>query len=149
MKKFYIAGIVPENEENGGGYSVYFPDVPNVAAGGETIEEAIVNAKSGLYLALHGLAEKNAGIPLASPLEVVRSKVKEEREAAELSYPDNVVYQYIEAPDFDNAPVRVNVSIPRGLLEEMDAQATMRGLTRSSLISTAAREYMASKYSAV
>ena len=59
MATFYIAGFVPEEE---GGYSVYFPDVPNVAAGGETIEEAITNAASGLYLALKDLAERNADI---------------------------------------------------------------------------------------
>lgn len=30
MKTYYIAAIVPE--EDGSGYSVYFPDVPNVCA---------------------------------------------------------------------------------------------------------------------
>ena len=54
MKKFYIAGIVPESMEEGGGYSVYIPDMPQVAAGGENVAEAIANATSALYLALRG-----------------------------------------------------------------------------------------------
>ena len=53
MEMFYIAGIVPE--EDGSGYSVYFPDVPQVAAGGETVQEAMdgaVSCKAGTVAVL-------------------------------------------------------------------------------------------------
>lgn len=141
MKPFYIAGIVPESGESGGGYSVYFPDVPNVAAGGETIEEAIVNASDGLYVALRALAEQNAGIPPASPLEEVTVKVKEEREADGLPYPENTIYQYIAAPSLDMVPVRINITIPKASLEEIDAKAKLHGFTRSGFLTHAALEY--------
>jgi predicted RNase H-like HicB family nuclease len=142
MKKFYIAGIVPESDADGGGYSVYFPDVPNVAAGGDSVAEAIANAASGLCLALRGMAERNMALPEPSSLEEARAKVRAEREGDGLPCPDDTLYQYIEAPCLDTAAVRVNISLPRGLLEEMDAQAELRGQTRSGLIAAAAREYL-------
>ena len=44
MKKYYIAAFVPE--EDGSGYSVYFPDVPRCFTGGETLEEAVARELS-------------------------------------------------------------------------------------------------------
>jgi len=141
MQKFYIAGIVPEDMESGGGYSVYFPDVPTVAAGGETIEEAISNAADGLYVALRGITEQNGEIPAPSSLDEVKASVKAEREQDELSYPENTLYQYVMAPSLDMVPVRVNVTIPRASLEEIDAKAKKYGYTRSGFLAHAALEY--------
>jgi predicted RNase H-like HicB family nuclease len=141
MQKFYIAGIVPESAETGGGYSVYFPDLPNVAAGGETIEEAIGNAADGLYLALRGIVEMNGEIPAPSALETVRERVKAEREQDALPCPKDTLYQYIAAPTLDMVPVRVNVTIPKSSLEEIDAKARKYGYTRSGFLARAALEY--------
>ena len=131
MATFYIAGFVPEEE---GGYSVYFPDVPNVAAGGETIEEAITNAASGLYLALKDLAERNADIPAPSSLPEVRERVRAERALDGLPCPEETLYQYVEAPELDTTPVRINISIPRNALAALDRKAGNAGTTRSGYI---------------
>jgi len=142
MKKFYIAGIVPESAEEGGGYSVYIPDAPQVAAGGETIAEAIGNATSALYLALRGLAELRAAIPEPSAMEDVRPRVRAEREGDGLPYPEETVYQYIPAPNLDMAPVRLNVSLAKALVEEVDDVTGRVGMTRSGFIAAATREYL-------
>ena len=139
MEMFYIAGIVPE--EDGSGYSVYFPDVPQVAAGGETVQEAIVNAADGLYVALRDIAERNAPIPQASGMAEVVAKVKAERQTDGLSYPADTFYQYIAAPSLDMAPVRISVTIPRSLLQEIDAKAKLAGYTRSGFLTHAALSY--------
>lgn len=139
MSIFYIAGIVPE--QAGGGYSVYFPDVPNVAAGGETVEEAIINATDGLCVALRNIAEQNAEIPAPSALEDVKEKVRQERETDGLPYPEDTLYQYIAAPALDMVPVRVNVTIPRAVLQEIDIKAKLNGFTRSGFLAHAALAY--------
>lgn len=139
MSCFYIAGIVPE--QDGRGYSVYFPDVPNVAAGGETVEEAITNATDGLYVALRDIAEQNAKIPSPSSLAEVTAKVRQEREADGLPYPKDTLYQYIAAPSLDMVPVRVNVTIPRSILHEIDIKAKRNGFTRSGFLTHAALSY--------
>ena len=142
MKKYYIAGIVPERLEDGGGYSVYIPDAPNVAAGGESVEEAIGNATSGLYLALRALAEQNIAIPEPSDWAAVRAGVEAERTMDGLSCPAEIVYQYIPAPSLETVPVRLNISLGKALLEEMDEATGRMGMTRSGFIAAAARAYM-------
>jgi len=142
MKKFYIAGLVPETMEAGGGYSVYLPDMPNIAAGGETVEEAIVNATSGLYLALRALTEQNSPVPEPSSLEEARGKVRAEREADGLSWPEDTVFQYIVPPILDMVPVRLNVSLAKSLVDEVDTVRDRMGMTRSGFITAAARAYI-------
>lgn len=96
MGNSYIAGIV--KEADGSGYSVYFPDIPNICAGGSTVQEAIANASDGLYVALRGLAEDRQRIPDPSDMESARAKVMAERELDNLPCPEDTLYQYIPAP---------------------------------------------------
>ena len=126
MKKYYIAAFVPE--EDGSGYSVYFPDVPRCFTGGETLEEAMF------------MAERKE-IPAPSGLEAVRKKVEEERALDGLSTPADTVYQLVAAPELDMVPVKVTISVPRSALDEIDKKAKEYGFTRSGLIVRAAQEY--------
>lgn len=141
MDSYYIAGIIRESD--GSGYSVYFPDVPNVCAGGTSIQEAISNATEGLYVAMREIAEQNQAIPQPSSLEDVRASVKSMREADGLPYPDDALFQYIPAPAPDMVPVRVNVTIPRAVLGEIDTKAKLAGMTRSGYLAAAALAYNA------
>ena len=141
MQYYYIAGLVPEGKEYGGGYSVYFPDLPAVAAGGDTIEDAISNAGDGLYVALRGIVEDKGKIPMPSSLDEVKAKVKAERELDGLPYSDETLYQYFMAPSLDMVPVRVNVTIPKLYLDEIDAKARKHGYTRSGFLTRAALEF--------
>ena len=47
MKRYYPCAIVPEDE---GGYSVYFPDVPNCFTCGDTLEDALEMAEDVLAM---------------------------------------------------------------------------------------------------
>lgn len=98
MSCSYPAGII--REDDGSGYSVYFPDLPNVAAGGESVEEALNNASSGLAVALRDLAERNVPVPVPSSMEEARAKVRAEREADELPFPDDALFQNVDAQAF-------------------------------------------------
>lgn len=139
MKNFYIAGIV--KEDSGSGYSVYFPDVPNVCACGRTIQEAIVNASDGLFVALRALVEKNQPLPAPSDMETVKEKVREIRIIDELPYPEDTLYQYFSAPAAEMAPVRVNITVPKSILEEIDNNAKLAGMSRSGFLVAAAQAY--------
>ena len=127
MKKYYIAAFVPE--EDGSGYSVYFPDVPRCFTGGETLEEAMFMAEDVLRLVLQDMAAERKEIPAPSGLEAVRKKVEEERALDGLSTPVDMV------------PVKVTISVPRSALDEIDKKAKEYGFTRSGLIVRAAQEY--------
>ena len=132
MDTYYIAGFIPE--EDGSGWSVYFPDVPNVAAGGETISEALTNARAGLSVALREMAERNLDIPAPSSMRDAVASVRLEREEDGLPFPDESVFQYVLAPEVDTTPVRVNISIPRNALNALDRKAEAAGTTRSGYI---------------
>lgn len=139
MPTYYLAGIV--KEDDGSGYSVYFPDVPTVCAGGASVEEAIENATDGLYLAMRGFAEDRLEAPIPSDMNTVIQKVKEERALDNLPYPKDVVYQYIPAPDVNMVPVRVNITVPKSVLVEIDRKAKLAGMSRSGFLVSAAQAY--------
>lgn len=139
MSVYYIAGIV--KEDDGSGYSVYFPDVPNVCASGSTVPDAVENATEGLYLALRGMAEDRQEIPVPSDMETVKMKVKEERALDKLPYPEDTIYQYIKAPAIDMVSVRVNITVPKSILDEIDNNAKLAGMSRSGFLVAAAQAY--------
>lgn len=139
MRKYYIAGII--HEEDGSGYSVYFPDVPNVCAGGSSVEEAIDNAMDGLYVCLRGMAEDREEIPVPSDMETAKAKARAARIMDDLPCPDDVIYQYIPTPELDMTPVRVNITVPKGVLAEIDSHARLCGMTRSGFLVAAAQAY--------
>lgn len=66
-------------EDDGGGYSAYIPEFPTVCAGGESVDEAVYNAKSGAMLAMDWLVE--ARRPLLNPVtqEEGEAQVRAER----------------------------------------------------------------------
>lgn len=139
MKKYYIAAFV--QEEDGSGYSVYFPDVPGCFTCGESLEEAMFLAEDVLRLVLQDMAAERKEIPSASGLEDVRRMVTEERALDGLSTPENTVYQLVAAPELDMVPVKVTISMPRAVLNEVDEKAKLLGFTRSGFLAHAAKAY--------
>ena len=49
-----------------GGFGVFFPDLPGCISGGDTVQQAAVNAAEALSLHIAGLAEDRDPIPPAS-----------------------------------------------------------------------------------
>ena len=86
MGNYYVAGIV--KEQDGSGYSVYFPDFMEVCAGGETIPEAIANATEGLFMAMRNRIEDNRDIPDPCDMNTAKEKIKAERKEDGLETPD-------------------------------------------------------------
>ena len=95
MKRYYPCAIVPEDE---GGYSVYFPDVPNCFTCGDTLEDALEMAEDVLAMMLQSMAEERKDIPEPSDIERVKRAVAAERAEGGLSMPDATVYQFVAAP---------------------------------------------------
>ena len=52
------------------------------------------------------------------------------------------LFQLFGAPDMDMTPVRINISLPKCVLEGLDRKASARGMTRSALIAKAAQVCM-------
>jgi predicted RNase H-like HicB family nuclease len=133
-----MAGFAPETD---GGWSVYFPDFPEIHTDGDTLEEATENAADALKTMLEAMARDNDAIPKPSGLEYARQQVMTIRALDDLPYSEDTVYQLVSAPSLDLTPVRVNVSISRAALAEIDEKARSYGFTRSGFLAHAALSY--------
>lgn len=136
---YYIGGIV--KEPDGSGYSVYFPDFPNVCSGGQSLEEAIEYGQEGLVLGLRFLVEDRKDIPKPSSLEDCKRVVKETRALDELEYPEDTYFHYFKAPGLDMVSVRINITLPKAVLGLIDENAKSLGMTRSGYIVAACQAY--------
>ena len=117
------------------GYSVFFPDLPGAISAGENYEDTIKNAEECLSLHLYGMVTDNEKLPKPSHMSKVLKGLSE-GELTTLIYPD--VFS-VQAKQEDKA-VRVNISLPKTLLEAIDFRAHQLGIDRSKLLQKAARE---------
>lgn len=135
----YFSIFLPVREE---GYAIFFPDFPEIASEGKTIDECMVMAQDALAITVEEYAKARHELPAPSTLEQVQAVAQKELgdETVDASRP--ALFQLFGAPDMDMTPVRINVTLPRCVLEGLDRKASARGLTRSAFIARAAQAYV-------
>ncbi|MEW6640062.1 MAG: type II toxin-antitoxin system HicB family antitoxin [Pseudomonadota bacterium] len=126
----YIALIHKDADSD---YGVSFPDLPGCVTAGSTLDEARDMAAEALALHLEGLEEDGEAIPEPSSLESI------------MNDPDNRdgVAILVAAPAPIARAVRINITLPADLLEEVDRYAEREGFTRSGFLAQAARKAIA------
>ena len=114
-------------------FGVSFPDFPGVVTAGTTLDDARAMAEEALALHIEGLVEDGEAIPGPSALEEV------------MSDPDNRsgVAILVSMKNAQPRAVRVNVTLPGDVLEQIDKYAEAHGYTRSGLLTQAAKKLMA------
>lgn len=70
----YLYIAVLEEDEEQGGYTVIFPDLPGCITEGDDLSEAISNAKEVLQLHLFNLDEDGEEFNSATPIEVLKKQ---------------------------------------------------------------------------
>jgi predicted RNase H-like HicB family nuclease len=132
MSTHYVAVIEKEPDS---AFGVWFPDVEGCFSAGDTLDEAVANAAAALRQ--HGEAIESAGrpVPAARSVEtVLRDKdVKAAVKAGALLF---AVPLLADA----GRTVRINISLDKALVDQIDEAASARGLTRSAFIAQASRE---------
>ena len=135
MSTHYVAVIEKEPDS---AFGVWFPDVGGCFSAGDTLEEAIANAAGALRQ--HTEALESAGRWLTAPRsvdDVLRDKdVRTSVKAGALLF---AVPLLADA----GRTVRINISLDKALVDQIDAAASTRGLTRSAFIAQATREKIA------
>jgi predicted RNase H-like HicB family nuclease len=119
------------------GFGVTFPDLEGCVSWGETQDDAVANARDALSLHLEGMAEEGLEIPTPSDLTAIAKVIT----ALHFAGKPPVLYVGIEVEGPDAAE-RVNVYLPRNLLERIDRFSKASGLNRSGFFGLAARNYM-------
>jgi predicted RNase H-like HicB family nuclease len=135
MTAQYVA-IVEKDPDSA--FGVWFPDVEGCFSAGDTLAEAAVNAVAALRQHVEALESAGRPVPPAKSFDDVRSDadVREAVGAGAL---------LIAVPLLSDAgrTVRINVSLDKGLVDQIDDAASARGLTRSAFLAQAAREKIA------
>jgi len=128
---FYIALIHKDDDT---AYGVSFPDFPGCITAGDTVEEAIANAKEALGFHAEGMLEDDLKLPKPSSFEKIR-KDKDGFWANDLSEAE-----IVRIPILIDivAPKRVNISLNASLLNAIDQAAKEQGMTRSAFLASAA-----------
>ncbi|MBQ0819509.1 MULTISPECIES: type II toxin-antitoxin system HicB family antitoxin [Microvirga] len=129
MRRHYIALI---HKEEGSDYGVSFPDLSGCVTAGTTLDEARSFAEEALALHLEGLAEDGEAIPEPSSLEAIMCD-PENREGVAI---------LVAAPQNSAKTVRVNITMPEDVLEQVDRYAESHGYNRSGLLTQAAKRMM-------
>lgn len=127
----YIALIHKEADSD---YGVSFPDLPGAISAGRTLDEAREMAAEALALHLEGLAADGEAAPEPSSLEKIMSDAQNKDAVAVL----------IAAPATEVKSVRINVTMPADVLDQIDRYAEQQGFTRSGFLAQAAKKAMAS-----
>ncbi|WP_445490260.1 type II toxin-antitoxin system HicB family antitoxin [Rhodopseudomonas sp. RCAM05734] len=126
----YIALIHKEADSD---YGVSFPDLPGVITAGTTLDDARAMATEALAFHLEGLAEDGEAAPEPSSLEEIMSdKVNRDGVAV-----------LIDAPVEAVKSVRINITMPSDVLDEIDRFAEREGFTRSGFLAQAAKKAIA------
>jgi predicted RNase H-like HicB family nuclease len=109
-----------------GAIGVWFPDFPGFAAGGRSQEEAMARASDVLAEAMRTSAEQSE--PLPEPTPIARIQLPEGCDFVGL------VAVGATPPDPSE---RVNVYLPKSMIESIDRLAAELGMNRSSLFGMA------------
>lgn len=128
--RHYIALIHKDADSD---YGVSFPDLPGVITAGSSLDEARKLAAEALAFHLEGLAEDGEATPEPSSLEEIMS-IRENMDG---------VATLIEAPATEIKSVRINVTMPADILDQIDRYAEREGFTRSGFLAQAAKKAMA------
>ena len=130
--RYYIALIHKDPDSD---YGVSFPDLPGVITAGSDLDEARKMAAEALAFHLEGMAEDGEAAPEPSSLEEIM-KVKENKDG---------VAVLIEAPAAEVKSVRINITMPADVLDQIDQYAEREGFTRSGFLTQAAKKAIAAK----
>lgn len=131
----YIAVVHKDADTD---FGVSFPDFPGCVTAGQNIDEARDFAQEVLTLHIRGMLEDGEKLPLPSKLENIM---------ADDDYADVAAFLVVTVPDVKPRTVRVNITVPEMTLQQIDAAAKKRGMSRSSFLVHVAQNAIQSNHS--
>jgi predicted RNase H-like HicB family nuclease len=121
----YIALL---RKDTGSDFGVEFPDFPGCVTAGSTLEEARIMAAEALALHIEGMIEDGVAIPASAELDAIAADANN---SAVLPF-------LVEVPIQRSRVMRVNVTLPEDLVQEIDRVSK----NRSRFLADAARDHL-------
>lgn len=120
--------------DDGVRFGVTVPDLPGCFSSGDTFDIALDCVQEAIDLHLEGLDEDGNELPAPKPI------------AEHLANPDFAGGVWaavdVDTSRFDGRAEKVNITLPRRLLAQIDRYAKAHGATRSGFLADAARAAM-------
>jgi len=126
------------HQEGNSAYGVTVPDIPGCFSAGDTIDEAMENAREAIFAHLELVIEGGGDIADAHPIEAH----KRNKDYA------GGIWAYVDAniDDLLGPAERINVTIPKRALQKIDMAAKQSGDSRSALLTRAALELISGSH---
>lgn len=109
-----------------GTFAVWFPDFPEIVAGGTSQETAIEKAQNAVAHAVDTLAERELKLPEPTPFERIK-----------LPKGCDLVAFFVIGVEPPDPTERVNIYLPKSLIARADKRAAELGMSRSSFFGLA------------
>ncbi len=129
-QRFYPAVMERGGPKNGGPknggaevIALWFPDFPGCVAAAADQQDAVAKAQEALAAAVQAMAEHDRPLPAPTPFE-------------DVEVPEDAAFIALiaVAVTLPNPSERVNIYLPKALIERMDRRAEALGMSRSSLV---------------
>lgn len=121
-------------KDPGSDYGVTIPDLPGCFSAGDTLDEALSNAREAILTHIEGMLMDNEVISTPSQLDILKEKN------------DNPAYVWaicdVDISKLSESAKRVNITIAENVLSRIDNFAESVGETRSGFLSNAALDYI-------
>lgn len=117
---YYFAVFFPMEE---GGYAVQFPDFPEAFTQGQDFADAMDMAKDVLAVTVEEYIKARRGLPSPSGINDAAAWAEKRNTDPGLIRDGSTHIQAFAAPGVDSTPIRVSVSFPKSVLEEIDDKA--------------------------
>lgn len=135
MSMHYVAVIEKEPES---AFGVWFPDVEGCFSAGDSLEEAVANATAALRQHVEALEGSRRNLPRPRSVDDVLADAD-----VKTCVETGAVLFAVPLLADAGRTVRINISLDKALVDQIDDAASARGLTRSAFIAQAAREKIA------
>ena len=120
--------------DDGVHYGVTVPDLPGCFSAGDTLDEAMSNGKEAIAFHLETLTEDGAALPRTQAVHIHQ---------ANATYAGAVwAIVDINTRRFEGVAEKINITLPKRLISQIDDYTKTRGATRSGFLAQAAREMM-------
>ena len=134
--KHYL-GVVEKDADSA--YGMWFPDMPGCFPAADEFDDLPRIAAELLRQHVEALESNGRAVP--APRSIAEAMSDKEVRKALKGGATTMLVPLLADP---GRTVRVNVTVERGLLEQIDEAAEARGLTRSAFLAQAAREKIVS-----
>src|SRR5690348_11977321 len=112
--------------DDGMKYGVTVPDLPGCFSVGETLDEAIDAAREAIEAHYELMMEKGMEIPVSRPIS--------EHKADPLFVDAVWAIVEVDVEKYQTRPIRLNISLPEGLVRSIDEYARAHHMTRSGFL---------------